>query len=139
MLGRAEDRYHIIGDIVKSHFADARIVRAFVDIGVPQQGAGPGDATVGGVEQPDLGLLIGLYRLHHFHAHVFPGRASGDELVFNHPLDKTLAHHRCGVVNAGGRKYALAYCRRGTRGDAVHHGVGVAGVGGYPLAQRRIL
>jgi hypothetical protein len=60
---------------------------------------------VAGVEDADFGFFIRQYRFHHFHAHCFQRRATGNEVVLHHPLDEGLTHDGAGVVLAGGCLY----------------------------------
>jgi hypothetical protein len=58
-----------------------------------------------------------------------------DEPVFDHPLNESLAHERGRVVHAGGGLHPFDHGGGGARCDAVHHGVGAAGVGLHPSQQ----
>ena len=96
-------------------------MRAFVDVEIANQGAGPGDAAVCRVEQADLRFFIGGDGFHHLDADLLPGRTAGDEVLFDHPLQEALAHHR-GLVDLAGRcQHALGDIRRRSRRDAVDH------------------
>ena len=106
-----------------------------MDVLVAHQGSGPGDAAVRCIEQADFGFLVGRNRRHHLHTHGFPGGPTGAKVVFNHPLDKALAHDRHGIGPAGGGQHAGRHIGGGARCDAVHHGVGAGGVGVDPGQQ----
>ena len=68
-----------------------------------------------------------------------PRRASGDEVVFHHPLNEGLAGDSAFVAHAAQRGGDLIQrSRRGGRHDAVHHGAGEGGGGGDPIGERRI-
>jgi hypothetical protein len=97
--------------------------------------AGPGDAAVRGVEDADLGLLVGLHRIDQLHAHAAPVGAAGCKVVFDHPLDEALTRDRGCVVAPGGGLHARAQFGRRARRDAVDHRVGAGGVRLHPREQ----
>jgi len=113
-------------------------VRAFVDELQPDERTGPGDATVRGVEQPDLGFLVRRHRIDQLDADALPVRASGDEVVFDHPLDEALRRDRRCIVQPGGLAHALAQFRRRAWRDAIDHGVRAGGVGTDPVEQHSV-
>ncbi|KAF1057090.1 MAG: hypothetical protein GAK39_06412 [Variovorax sp.] len=103
-------------------------MRALVDEAEAHQRAGPGDTAVGGVEDADLGFLVGLHRVDQFDTHARPVGAAGREVVLDDPLDEALAGDRGRVVATGGGLHARAQLGRRARRDAVDHGIGAARV-----------
>ena len=110
-----------------------------MDEAVALQKAQVGEGQVAAVEQLDLHFFIGRDVVGELHADLFPGRAAGDELVFHHPLQKRLAHHRPGIVDAVALEQLLTVGGAGHRGDAVDHGIGEADVAVDPAGQVVVL
>ncbi|MNS54072.1 hypothetical protein D3C72_868520 [compost metagenome] len=94
-----------------------------------------GQRQMAAVEQLDLHVFVGRDVVGELHADLFPGRATVDEIVFQHPLHKGFADHRPGIVHPMLVRQLQAVRGAGHRRDAVDHGVGETDVGVDPVAQ----
>ena len=90
---------------------------------------------VAGVEQPQLHQLVGLHVGNDLHAGGFERRPAVAEVIFEDPLRERLAQHGPLVVDAEPAAELGAVLVGGLGGDAVHHAVGKAHVGGYPVRE----
>lgn len=118
---RREARDHVLRHVVVREAADPGVVRAFVDIRVARERAGPRDAAVGRVQDADLRFFVRVHVVHQLRAGQLPARAAGREAVLDHPLDEGFGHHGAGVVDAGRRAHAFAHVRGRARRDAIDH------------------
>ena len=107
MLRRRQAGDDVVGDVVVRDLPHRGIARAFVNELVADQRAGPGDRAVAGIQDADLGFLVRIDGVDHLHTDLLPRRPAVAEVVLDHPLNEALAHHRRGVVPAGGRLDAL--------------------------------
>ena len=94
---------------------------------------------MGRVQQAELHILISGNIVRKLHAHGFPVRAPGNEIILNHPLDEILRIDGGGVFHAALRVQSLDVVRRDGGRDAVHHAVGECHVLLHPLRQPGIL
>ena len=85
------------------------------------------------IEQFDFHFFIGRHVVGKLHADGLPGRAAIAELVFQHPLDKRLAHHWPGIVDTQLIVQLQAMGIAGHGRDAVDHGIGEADIGCDPV------
>jgi len=122
---------HVAADVLD----EQRIGHGFVDEAITAQEAEVGQREVAAVEQLDLHLLVGRNVIGELHTNLFPGRAAGDEAVFQHPLHEGFADHWPGVIEAVLTLQVLAMGRAGHGCDAVDHGVGEADVALDPAGQ----
>ena len=135
--GNGQRRSLFVKHQLASGAAENVILHAVADVRMTCQIAKPGEKRVAAVEHPQLHLLPGQHVVGHLHAGCLPGRSSGDEVVFDHPLNEGFAADGAGIVDpqhGGDFRQRLG---GGRRNNAIHHGAREADIIGDPVRQRR--
>ena len=94
---------------------------------------------MGSIEQTEFHIFIGCHVIGKFNPDPFPGRATGDEFVFDHPLYEVFAIYRSVIICPVHSIQPGYIIRAGGRRNPIDHTVGECNVFFHPYSQISIL
>ncbi len=127
--GCAQQRDHVAVEKGVQVTMDRPVRERLVDEPVAGEQGRVGQHAVGGVEHPQLDLLVRRHLVAELDADPLQRRPAGAEPVLDHPLDEVLGKDWCLIVHTATRVEPRRIVRGDTRRDAIHHAAGEGDVG----------